>query len=145
MKALATQSQLHSFFDLMAASLRALDTKAMANLYMMPCTLVSDETTLAFTDPARLEGFFNRGAMVYKQMGVAQVQADVWNRQVWSPNLLLVKVKWKYANQKGAELYNCDYNYVVHTDKDGHLRIVMSASINEKERMEAWQRNLKKS
>ncbi len=140
MKQIAPIKQLNTFFDQFALALENYDTKTMAHLYEMPCTLLSDDATTVFTEPVKLEGFFNRGASVYKQVGVYKVRAEIWNRQIWTQKMLMVKMKWRYANQLGEEIYTCDYNYIMKQDREGNLKIVMSVSLNEKEQMEEWQK-----
>lgn len=137
-------TQLNGFFEYLADALERSDAKTMAHLYLMPCTLLSDDVTLVFTEPAKLEGFFSRGAALYKQMGVARVQAELWNRQNWTEKMTLAKVKWKYTDKQAKDIYSCDYNYVLKCDKDGCQRILMSVSLNEKERMEIWQKQMRK-
>ena len=144
MKHLVPLAELNTFFELFAEALALFDTKTMAHLYHMPCTLLSDDNCNMFSEAVKLEGFFNRGASVYKQIGVARVKAEIWNRQIWTDKMMMVKVKWKYADHNGTEIYSCDYNYILKREKDQQLRIVMSVSVNEKERMEEWQHNTQK-
>jgi hypothetical protein len=54
---------------------------------------------------------------------------------------MLVKVTWHYKDGLGAPIYSCDYHYTMKMDKNNQWRIILSVSVNEKERMEEWQRN----
>lgn len=130
--------QINHFFETYARALENYDTKGMAWLYNIPCTLISDETTTQFNDAGKLEGFFNMGAGFYRQFGIAKVRPDIWNRREWTGKIMNVKVNWQYFDVFNAPIYNCDYFYVLKLDKHHAWKIVLSVSVNEKERMEEW-------
>ena len=130
--------QVNSFFDTYAAALENYDTKGMAFLYNIPCTLVSDDTTTLFNDATKLEGFFNMGAGFYRQFGIAKVRPVVWNRREWTGKIINVKVNWEYFDVLDQPIYKCDYFYVLKLDRNNLWKIVLSVSVNEKERMEEW-------
>ncbi|MCD6010917.1 MAG: hypothetical protein K0Q79_779 [Flavipsychrobacter sp.] len=130
--------QINNFFETYATALERYDTKGMAYLYNIPCTMVSDDTTTMFNDAGKLEGFFNMGAGFYRQFGIAKVRPEIWNRRNWTDKIVNVKVNWQYYDNLDKPIYNCDYHYVLKLDKNNHWRIVLSVSVNEKERMEEW-------
>jgi len=130
--------QINNFFDSYAVALEHYDTKGMAFLYNIPCTLISDDTTTLFNDSTKLEGFFNMGAAFYKQFGIAKVRPEVWNRREWTGRIINVKVNWEYFDVLNQPIYKCDYQYVLKLDKNNHWKIILSVSVNEKERMEEW-------
>lgn len=130
--------QLNSFFETYATALENYDTKGMAFLYNIPCTLISDDTTTLFNDVTKLEGFFNMGAGFYKQFGIAKVRPQIWNRRELTEKILNVKVNWEYFDANDKPIYKCDYYYILKLDRNNLLKIILSVSVNEKERMEAW-------
>lgn len=131
--------QLSTFFDEYAKALENYDTKAMAYLYNIPCTMLSDDATTLFNDAGRLEGFFNQGVSFYRQFGIAHVRTEVWSRREWTDKIINVKVNWQYFDHHKKPIYNCDYHYVLKLNKLNQWKIVLSTSVNEKERMEEWQ------
>ena len=135
--------QVNDFFETYAKALENYDTKGLAFLYNMPCTMLSDEATTSFNDAGRLEGFFNQGAGFYRQFGIAHVRHEVWSRRELTNRIMSVKVNWQYYDNYDKPIYNCDYHYVLKLDKNSHWKIVLSVSANEKERMEQWQVRLK--
>ena len=135
--------QVNSFFEKFAEALQGYDTKTMAFLYHMPCTLLSDDATTLFNDYTQLEGFFNQGASIYRQMGVAIVKHEIWNKHNWTEKIVNAKVKWYYFDAENNPIYNCEYQYVLKTDKHSQLKIIMSVSINERKQMEDWKRRQK--
>lgn len=135
--------QIYSFFETYAIALERYDTKGMAYLYNIPCTMISDDTTTMFNDAGKLEGFFNMGAGFYKQFGIARVRPEVWNRRDLSEKIVSVKVNWRYYDSKDSPIYDCDYHYILKLDKNNHWKIILSVSVNEKERMEEWRRKTK--
>jgi hypothetical protein len=132
--------QINHFFETYAIALERYDTKGMAYLYNIPCTMISDDATTMFNDAGKLEGFFNLGAGFYRQFGIAKVRHEIWNRRNWTDKIINVKVNWQYFDSLNIPIYNCDYQYVLKADKNNHWKIILSTSINEKERMEEWKR-----
>jgi hypothetical protein len=132
---------LNDFFESYAAALEQYDTKGMAFLYHIPCTIMSDEAISVFNDASKLEGFFNQGAIFYRQFGIAHARPEVWSKRQWSEKIVKVKVNWQYYKEDHQAVYNCDYHYVLKPDKYDHWKIVLSVSANEKQRIEAWQKN----
>ncbi len=130
--------QINNFFEIYAQALENFDTKGMAYLYNIPCTMLSDETTALFNDAGKLEGFFNQGMGFYRQFGITYVRPEVWNRRELSGRVVTVKVNWQYFDSNKKPIYNCDYHYVLKLDKKDLWKIILSVSVNEKERMEAW-------
>ena len=127
------------FLEIYAAAFLIYDTKQMAFLHNMPCTLVSDEKTSVFNDYSRLEGFFNLGAVFYRQFGIVKAIPEVWTRREWTERIANVKVNWQYHDRNDKLIYTCDYHYVLKADKHNSWKIILSVSVNEKERMEEWQ------
>jgi hypothetical protein len=129
---------INGFFDVFAQALSLADTKTMAYLYHMPCTLMSDDSTVVFNDAAKLEGFFNQGVSAYKQIGIVSVYAETRTRQQWTRRIVLAKVRWVYKDKDAKLIYHCDYEYVLKMDKANQWKIIMSVSMNEKEQLEQW-------
>lgn len=101
--------------------------------------MLSDDATSIFNDAGKLEGFFNQGATFYRQFGIAHVRHDVWMRRELTPRIANVKVTWRYLDTSQNPIYTCDYHYTLKLDKNDQWRIILSVSVNEKERMEEWQ------
>ena len=131
--------QINNFFEIYAKALENYDTKGMAFLYNIPCTMLSDDATTLFNDAGKLEGFFNQGVGFYRQFGIAHVRPEVWNRREWTGRIVNLKVNWQYFDGNKKPIYNCDYQYILKLNKGNEWKIVLSVSVNEKERMEEWQ------
>ncbi len=129
---------INDFLEAYSRALEAHDTKAMAFMYNIPCIMLSDEATTNFSDASKLEGFFNQGVAFYRQFGIVANRANVWNKQQLSKKVFKVKVHWEYLDANNKLVYDCDYEYIIKLDKGNNWRIMLSVSINEKERMEAW-------
>jgi hypothetical protein len=132
--------QVNTFFEIYAKALENYDTKGMAYLYNIPCSMISDDTTTIFNDAGKLEGFFNMGAGFYRQFGITHVRPEIWNKRDWTDKIINVKVNWQYFDSNLKSIYSCDYQYVLKLDKNNHWKIILSVSINEKEKMEEWRR-----
>lgn len=136
--------QINAFFELYARALERYDTKGMAFLYNIPCTMLSDESTALFNDAGKLEGFFNQGVGFYKQFGIAKVYPEIWSRRMLTDRIMNIKVNWQYYDSLNQPIYNCDYHYTLKLDKKDEWKVVLSVSVNEKERMEEWRKKAAK-
>ncbi len=101
--------------------------------------MLSDDATSAFNDAGKLEGFFNQGTVYYRQFGIAHAEHEIWMKREISERITLVKVNWKYFDKDRKPMYNCDYHYTLRLDRNNHWKIILSVSVNEKERLKAWQ------
>ncbi len=134
---------VNEFFENYARALENYDTKGLAYLYNMPCTMLSDDAASVFNDWGKLEGFFNQGTGFYKQFGIAHVNHEVWNRRNITNRIAVVKVIWQYYDSLKQPIYNCEYHYTLKMDKNNQWKIVLSVSVNEKDRIEEWQVKIK--
>ena len=135
--------QINDFFEIYARALENYDSKGMAFLYNIPCTMLSDDATSIFNDAGKLEGFFNQGTGFYRQFGIANVRPQVWSWLHLTAKVVNVKVKWQYLDVFKKLIYECDYHYVLKADKNNQWKIILSVSVNEKERMEEWKAKTK--
>ena len=133
-----TAETLNDFFDHYANALEQHDSKTLALLHFIPCTMLSDDAYTLFSDASKLEGFFNQGLLFYKQFGITQVRANIWSKAALTEKISRVKVNWQYFDASGKPVYYCDYHYIMKTDKYLRWKIMLSVSVNERERMEQW-------
>jgi len=136
--------QVNMFFDAYAQALENHDTKLMTYHYQIPCTLLSDDNATTFNEASKLEGLFNQGVGFYKQFGIVKARPTVWNKDIWTDKIVKTKVNWQYFDADNKPVYNCDYQYVLRMAKNDQLKIILSVSVNEKERMNEWQEQKKK-
>ncbi len=108
--------RINTFFETYAKALELYDTKGMAFLYNVPCTMVSDDNTTSFNDFGKLEGFFNTGASFYRQFGIAHVRPEVWSHRSLTSRIINVKVNWYYQDVFKNPIYSCEYHYVLELD-----------------------------
>lgn len=132
---------INTFFDQYAKALEQYNTKGMSYMYHIPCTMLSDDATSIFNDAGRLEGFFNQGVAFYRQFGITHVRPDVWMKRELTSRIMNVKVCWHYLDAAFNPVYSCDYHYTMKLDKNNQWKIILSVSVNERERMEEWQRS----
>jgi hypothetical protein len=131
---------INSFFETFAQALESHNAKTMAFLHQMPTTMLSDDAYTVFTDASKLEGFFNQGIVFYRQMGIVYTKAEVWCKMDFTGRIARAKVCWIYTDALHQPVYECDYHYVLKLDKNNHWRIILTVSVNEKERMEEWKK-----
>ncbi|MBC7552839.1 MAG: hypothetical protein H7257_02545 [Taibaiella sp.] len=134
----AVAQNINTFFEIYSKALESHDSKTIVFLHQIPCTMLSDDAYTIFSDASKLEGFFNQGMAFYRQFGIVTVRADIWHKINITKKIARVRVNWQFFDSNNAPVYNCDYQYVLKADKHNHWRIVLSISVNEKERMEDW-------
>ncbi|NDC42690.1 MAG: hypothetical protein EBZ77_14280 [Chitinophagia bacterium] len=129
---------LIDFFDHYARALEQNDSKSLVQLHHIPCTMLSDDAHTLFGDASKLEGFFNQGLLFYRQFGIVHARPNIWSRASLTDTICRVKVNWQYFDKENKPIYNCDYHFVLKLDKHHHWKIILSVSVNEKERIEEW-------
>ncbi len=129
---------INDFFDIYAQTLESHNAKGMAYLHQIPTTMLADDAYTIFSDASKLEGFFNQGISFYRQLGITFIRAEVWTKTDVTSRIANAKVTWKYNDALQQPVYSCDYQYVLKLDKNNQWRIILSVSVNEKERMEEW-------
>ena len=137
-KTLIQVQNINTFFDIYAKALEIHDSKTIVFLHQIPCSMLSDDAYTIFTDAGKLEGFFNQGMAFYRQFGITNIRAEVWSNAEITKKIARAKVTWQYFDASHKLVYRCDYQYVLKADKHNNWRIVLSVSVNEKERMEEW-------
>lgn len=134
---------LNDFFENYARALENYDTKGLSYMYNIPCTMLSNEATTLFNDMGKLEGFFNQGTTYYRQFGIAHVSHELWTRRELTDKIMSARVNWKFYDSNHKPIYNCDYHYTLKLDRNNQWKIILSVSVNERERLEEWQVSLK--
>jgi len=129
---------VNSFFESYAQAIDTFDPKSIAWHYALPCTLLSDDSSVCFTDYTKLESAFAQVKRFYIQHHIIHARHTVWSKRQWTNKIVKAKVRWEYLDNNNKPLYSCDYQYVLKLDNTYHLKIVLALSVNEKEQMEAW-------
>jgi hypothetical protein len=62
----------------------------------------------------------------------------VWSRRAWTNRIINVKVNWYYMDVFKNPIYDCENQYVLKLDKHSQWKIILSVSVNEKEKIEEW-------
>lgn len=124
---------VNDFFEGYAKAIERQDTKYLAHCYALPCTFISDESSLVYTTPTKLENLINQSKHFYAIHGITTVTADVMNKLSISNKIIRVKLNWRYMNAKGKKVYDCDYFYILRLHDKQEWKIEVAISINEKE------------
>lgn len=130
-------SDINDLFDAYAEVFNKQDAKGMAQLYTMPCTLMSDEASSVYSEEAKLEGLIGQGKRFYKKHGITHAIPDVRHKNVFSAKIVQVKVNWIYYNKDNKPVYDCDYQYIIRKQANKDWKIEVAVSINEQERIDA--------
>jgi hypothetical protein len=128
---------VNDFFDEYALAIESFNAKSMVFCYQLPCIFISEENSTSFSDAAQLEGFFSKGITFYKQQGITQAKAEVWNKDFWTDSILKVKLIWHYYDKMNNPVYHCDYQYIL-VKEENRWKITAAVSLNERQQMEAW-------
>lgn len=127
-----TLSKVNEFFEGYAAAIERQDTKYLANCYALPCTFISDESSLVYTSTSKLENLINQSKHFYAKHGINTVVADVKNKLTISDKIIRVKLNWRYNDSKGLLVYECDYFYILKLHEKNVWKIEVAISVNEK-------------
>lgn len=128
--------RVNDFFEGYARALERQDTKYMANCYALPCTFISDDSSLAYTTLTKLESLINQSKRFYALHGITYTIPDIKNKLAISERIMRVKLNWRYYNKKDKLVYDCDYFYILRLDDEQHWKIEVAISVNEKEKID---------
>jgi len=131
-------TNINDFFDAYATAMEQHDTRLMTRFYDVPCMIIADDHSSAFTEINKLEGLFNQAIASYTQMGIRYFKAELWNRRQLSDRLHEVKVIWHYENAQQQLLYSCQYIYILRVDKNHSWKIQTAVSVDEKKQLDNW-------
>lgn len=131
------QYTINDFFETYGRALEQHDTKLMAYHYNTPCTMMADDATTVFTEASKLEGLFNQAMVFYKHSGIVTMQPDIRSKHFLTNKIVQVKINWRYMDGNKNLVYDCTYHYMLRLSKDNQWKIVLSVSVDEKEKMEA--------
>jgi hypothetical protein len=141
---LPPQYTINNFFETYAQALEQHNTKLMANHYHLPCTMMADDATTIFNEASRLEGLFNQAVLFYKHFGIVYMRPDIRSKHLLTDKIAQVKIYWAYMDSNKNLTYNCNYHYIIRLTKDNKWKIVLSVSVDEKEKMEEWKQKTHK-
>lgn len=127
---------INDFFEGYAAALERQDSKYMANCYTLPCTFISDDSSMVYTTEAKLEGLINNSKRFYAVHGITGAVPDIINKRIITKRIVRVSMRWNYTDKKGRTVYDCDYYYILKLDEENHWKIEVAIPVNEKERIE---------
>ena len=80
---------INDFFDSYALALENGDIKQIINHFNFPSTIISGDFSNVFSEPSRLEGILSQSLRFFRQLGIANIKAEVWNNHFWTQNVLL--------------------------------------------------------
>lgn len=126
---------INEFFEGYAAAMERQDTKYMANCYALPCMFISDDSSLTYSDIAKLESLINKGKHFFAVHGITSALPDVQNKLSVTEKIARVKLQWQYLDKKGKTVYTCDYFYIL-KQHQRQWKIETAISINEKDAIE---------
>lgn len=128
-------SDINDLFEAYAEAFEKQDAKGMAQLYSIPCTLMSDDASSVYSEEAKLEGLIGQGKRFYKKHGITHAVPDVRHKYVFTNKIAQVKVNWVYYNKENEPVYDCDYQYIARLQANKEWKIEVAVSINEHERI----------
>lgn len=125
--------KINDFFEGYAAAVARQDTKYIASCYSVPCTFISDDSSLVYSTVAKLESLINHGKHFYAVHNIVEAIPDVKSKLALTSKITRVKVKWRYYNKHQKLVYSCDYLYIIKLNEDWKWQIEVAVPINEKE------------
>lgn len=127
------QYKVNIFFEEYAKAIERQDTKYLAECYSLPCTFMADDASQVYSTATKLESLINQGKHFYAVHGITTAVPDIKNKLSITPNIIRVKLNWKYLDKKGKKVYDCDYFYILKINDKKKWKIEVAISINEKE------------
>ena len=127
--------RINDFFELYAKAVENHDSKFLTNCHSLPCTFIADDSSLAYTSAAKLEGLINNSKRFYSVHGIVSAIPDIRSKRFITDRIVQVSMTWKYFNAKNKPVYDCDYQYLLKLNEYDEWKIEVAISINEQEKI----------
>jgi hypothetical protein len=115
------EDRVRDYLGRYAASLTTFDAQAAAELWSTPGMIADDRFSgVLDTREAMVQGL-EQSYPLYRQLGLASVGYELVELRVLSSALVLVRVRWIFFDDAGAELTDTDSHYLLR-DEAGTLR-----------------------
>jgi len=117
------KDQIQRSLEQYGQALGAGDFSLIANGWVVPAMVLSDQGALVVTDIAEVERFFSGAAEWYRSQGIVSTRPEIVRMDILSEKLVAVDVHWPSYDADGNERMNELSHYILEVGKDSQFRI----------------------
>lgn len=117
------KEQIQQSLERYGQALGSGDFSLVANGWVMPAMVLSDQGALVITDIAEVERFFAGAAEWYRSQGVVSTVPEIVHSDVLSERLVAVDVRWPSLDADGNTVMSELSHYILEAGTDGQFRI----------------------
>lgn len=117
------KDQILQMLEEYGQALSAGDFSLIANRWVTPALVLSDEGALPVTDISEVERFFAGAAEWYHSQGIVATRPEIVRLDVLSERLAAVDVRWPSYDAEGNEHMSELSHYILELGRDDQFRI----------------------
>ena len=117
------EDQIRSFLERYGQALSSGDLATIVSCWAVPALVLSDQGSVAVSDPAEIERFFGQAVQAYHARGWMSTRPDLHSFEALSATLLSVDVHWLAYDAAGDQQSSERSYYLLARGSDRQLRI----------------------
>lgn len=127
-----TNSEL--FFDEYAKTYQRYDEHAIADYYLIPAVIMSDDRKQVFASESDIADHVRSLMDKLVQVGVRHCRPQVANAMRLSENITFVNVRWTFLDDCNEKVFSCFVSYTLQK-VDNDLKIIISVIDDEEQHL----------
>lgn len=128
-------AEIYGHLSTHAAALESFDAERATELYGIPATILTDESTSVAQTRDELVTLLARTFDKLQRLGLGSVGSELLEVSPLSERLARVRVRWIYHDKNGTVITAISYIYVVRRDDDGVLRAYLALPLEENDKL----------
>jgi len=117
------RESVQTYLDRFTRAVTSGDTKTIAGLWEVPAFVIGAEHSRVIQSLDEVEEFFAGAKDMYNERGIVDTRAEIQDLDVISPDLVLVRVRFPYYDEKGDEHGEESSSYTLMRGSDGEFKM----------------------
>ena len=119
----SVRASVQSYLDRFTRAVTSADTKTLAKLWEAPAFVIGAEHERMLHSLDEVEEFFAGAKDMYNERGIVDTRAEIQDLDVISDDLVIVRVRFPYYDEKGDEHGEESSSYTLKRSSDGEFKM----------------------
>lgn len=130
------EKRIDDYLSRYATALAEFDAEAAVDLWSAPGMIADDQFSGVIETRDAMIQALEQSYPLYRQLGLASVDYELFERSVLSERLVLVRVRWIFLDDEGDHLTDATSYYLLRDEEEG-LRAVVCIETDSMEKLQA--------
>lgn len=117
------REDVQGYLDRFTRAVTSADTKTLAKLWEVPAFVIGAEHSRVIQSLDEVEEFFAGAKDLYNERGIVDTRAEIQDLDIISPDLVVVRVRFPYYDEKGDEHGEESSSYTLMRASDGEFKM----------------------